>query len=228
MGSPRPVRRSGIGEQGSLEGRIKRRIDRNRPELSVLDPVLCVSVACIIQFPFTSRSMNFFLNADRSLLLDLTPFPPCRHGAALKKNIPNLARRARLDESVSKKGTAESSSKDAINKGGGDRKRGGALGTPKISRPPSIKSRKFSEAVDIEAVLLPPSAPGNGATQSNGVNGKVDSEDLGDTAEYRMIYAKPTNISLKSIYLTYGWSQVSTVFTGGFPATPAGKPFSLL
>jgi hypothetical protein len=73
--------------------------------------------------------------------------------------------------------------------------------------------RKFSEAVDIEAVMSPPIAQD---TESN-PNTKED------TPKYQIITAKPTNVNLKTISLTYALSQVVTAFIGGFAITPSGE-----
>ena len=76
--------------------------------------------------------------------------------------------------------------------------------------------RKFSEAVDIEAVMSPPIAQGSGSDNNN-PNTKEDSP------KYEIITAKPTNVNLKTISLTYGLSQVVTAFVGGFAITPSGE-----
>ena len=76
-----------------------------------------------------------------------------------------------------------------------------------------MRARKFSEAVDIEAVMTIPAS--KGAENNNDPNG--------ETPAYQIIEAKPTTISLKTISFAYGWSQVVTAFVGGFASIPAGK-----
>ena len=128
-----------------------------------------------------------------------------RHGAALKKNISNLARRVLSDD----KPTAAIASESEDGKHNNNE--------IIISKPPSIKSRKFSEAVDIEAVMSVPVA------QAITKNGNSNDGKEVETPKYQIIQANSTNISLKTISLTYGWSQVMTALVGGFAVTPAGK-----
>jgi hypothetical protein len=110
------------------------------------------------------------------------------HGAALKKNIPNLSRTV----ASAPDGTEEPS----------------IILPPKIlAKPASIRMRKFSEAVDIEAVILPV--------------GKGESSSSDKKADVHVIHAKPTNISLKDILLPYGLSQFVAALVGGFAATPS-------
>jgi MFS superfamily sulfate permease-like transporter len=118
------------------------------------------------------------------------------HGAALKKNIPNLARKVRSDDPAL---TSFSVGDD------------GALSPNHRTSHPKVRSRRFSEAVDIEAVMQ----PFNGNTQ--GGNGEAEQKP-----KYEILHAKPTNVSLKSISLTYGCSQLVSALVGGFAVTPAG------
>jgi hypothetical protein len=134
--------------------------------------------------------------------IDLLDTSYSRHGAALKKNVPNLTRKVRSDDPILKK---NKSSTDltvekqtlAIN-----------------SNPPRGKFRKFSEAVDIEAVMQP--LPSTTATTANG-----ESDESGP--KYEIYHAKPTNVTLKTISLTYGKSQIVSALVGGFAITPSGK-----
>lgn len=83
-----------------------------------------------------------------------------------------------------------------------------------------VKSRKFSEAVDIEAVMAPLKATGAGS----GANVSGDSNSGREKAsDYEIIRAKSTSVSLKTISMTYAWSQVATAIVGGFAVTPSGK-----
>ena len=84
-----------------------------------------------------------------------------------------------------------------------------------IPRPPPIKSRKFSEAVDIEAIMSVPLDQGTAGDNNN--------NEKAETSKYKIIRAKPTNISLKLISVTYAWSQLLIAFVGGFAITPQGK-----
>jgi hypothetical protein len=122
-----------------------------------------------------------------------------RHGAALKKNIPNLSRTV-LKETTASDAEDSKHSNNEI----------------KINKPPSIKSRKFSEAVDIEAVMRPLLAQ----AKNNNVDNTNDDKKA-EIAKYHTVHAKPTSITLKNIYLAYGWSQAVTFIVGGFPITPA-------
>jgi hypothetical protein len=116
------------------------------------------------------------------------------HGTALKKNIPNLSRTVKAD----------------------DPSAAALMGSPPVSpapnmrRPAPIRSRKFSEAVDIEAVIEQP---------SNGTAANADTTSK--TEETVMIHAKPTNIPLKEILLQYGYSQFVVTLVGGIAITPA-------
>jgi hypothetical protein len=121
------------------------------------------------------------------------------HGAALKKNIPNLVRRVRSDDPA----LTKFNNNDA-----------GSLSPTNKVNPPNVRSRTFSEAVDIEAVMQ----------QANGVI-QVGNGEPGDKPKYEMLYAKPSNVSLKSISFTYGCSQVVSALVGGFAVTPAGTWF---
>ena len=121
-----------------------------------------------------------------------------RHGAALKKNISNLSRRV-SSENYKK---SEALELEETN---------GRLGT--IARPPPFKSRKFSEAVDIEAVMSFSSDRGTAGENKN----------TEETSGYQIIRAKSTNLSLKWISVTYAWGQLLVAFVGGFAIIPAGK-----
>lgn len=114
------------------------------------------------------------------------------HGAALKKNIPNLARKVRSDDPALKRFSIDDDE---------------SVSPKHKMNPPKVKSRTFSEAVDIEAVMQ----------AGSGVN-----EVAVEKPEYEMLHAKPSNVSLKSISLTYGYSQVVSALVGGFAVTPAG------
>lgn len=127
-----------------------------------------------------------------------------RHGAALKKNISNLSRRVFCD--------AQKAESEELN---GEDSKHSKPGT--ISWPKPVKSRKFSEAVDIEAIMSMPLSPGRGRSKITG-----STRSTNDT-KYEIVKAKFTNVSLKTISLTYGWSQVVTAFVGGFAITPSGK-----
>jgi hypothetical protein len=102
------------------------------------------------------------------------------HGTALKKNIPNLSRKAKQSDS--------------------------SLSSPKrlssLQKP--VRSRTFSEAVDIEAVVPHPAATKGSDANSN-----------------KVVSAKPTNITLKAILLPYGYSQFLSALVGGFAITPS-------
>eukprot|EP00535_Pseudo-nitzschia_heimii_P009560 CAMPEP_0197192470 /NCGR_PEP_ID=MMETSP1423-20130617/25121_1 /TAXON_ID=476441 /ORGANISM="Pseudo-nitzschia heimii, Strain UNC1101" /LENGTH=1092 /DNA_ID=CAMNT_0042645353 /DNA_START=98 /DNA_END=3373 /DNA_ORIENTATION=- len=117
------------------------------------------------------------------------------HGAALKKNIPNLSRRVSTDKFKK----LEAREREDEN---------GRLET--IPRAPPVKSRKFSEAVDIEAIM---SVPLN--------QGTADETNNGERASgYQIIRGKSTNISLKFISVTYAWTQLLVAFVGGFAILP--------
>ena len=74
-----------------------------------------------------------------------------------------------------------------------------------MQRPAAVRKRQFSEAVGIEAVMLQP-----------GTN-----LGMGEKAEFQIIRAKPTNITLKEILVPYGISQFVSALFGGFAVTPA-------
>lgn len=128
-----------------------------------------------------------------------------RHGAALKKNISNLSRRVSSDDPTEKQRTLSIDAESDH----------GVFGKGLIPKPPSIKSRKFSEAVDIEAVMSLP------LTQNIVNNSNNDERKEIEDEKYQIIQPKSTNISLKTISLTYGWSQLFSVFVGGFATTPS-------
>eukprot|EP00533_Pseudo-nitzschia_delicatissima_P009457 CAMPEP_0116083310 /NCGR_PEP_ID=MMETSP0327-20121206/3201_1 /TAXON_ID=44447 /ORGANISM="Pseudo-nitzschia delicatissima, Strain B596" /LENGTH=1114 /DNA_ID=CAMNT_0003574181 /DNA_START=152 /DNA_END=3496 /DNA_ORIENTATION=+ len=124
------------------------------------------------------------------------------HGTALKKNISNLSRKVRAIKPM----VAEVEEDAKQNKRGS------------FTIPKPVKSRKFSEAVDIEAVMSQPKITGTGAGNNNsGDNDKADEE----ASNYEIIKAKTTSVSLKTISMTYAWSQVVTAIIGGFPITPS-------
>lgn len=108
------------------------------------------------------------------------------HGAALKKNLPNLSRTVKDHEVEDKEELLPVS--------------------PKLAKPVGIRTRQFSEAVDIEAVMLP--APKTA----------VSSEPK---KEVHVIHAKPSNITLKAILTPYGMSQFVAALFGGFACTPS-------
>lgn len=72
------------------------------------------------------------------------------------------------------------------------------------------KGRRFSEAVDIEAVMA--NAKANGA----------EDEDE-ETSDYEIVHPKRVNVSLRWISLTYAWSQFAVAIFGGFAVTPSSK-----
>jgi hypothetical protein len=117
------------------------------------------------------------------------------HGTALKKNIPNLSRKVRSDDPVLKQSAASAHDDDVKSS------------VSKIVKPPTLKSRKFSEAVDIEAVMQSPLAHQMETNNSD--------ESDATVPEYQIYHAKPTNIPLKKISLTYGCSQIVTAVVGG-------------
>ncbi|KAL3904187.1 MAG: hypothetical protein SGILL_010164, partial [Bacillariaceae sp.] len=78
--------------------------------------------------------------------------------------------------------------------------------------PPKVKSRKFSEAVDIEAVMMP---------ALGGDPAKTGDDKTDKQPEYVMYHAPPTRATLKEISLTYGNSQIVTAIVGGFAITPS-------
>ena len=57
---------------------------------------------------------------------------------------------------------------------------------------------------------------------ANSSNSNKDDPEA-ENAKYKIIQAKSTNKSLKTISLAYGWSQVFNVVAGGFAITPSGK-----
>jgi hypothetical protein len=103
------------------------------------------------------------------------------HGTALKKNIPNLSRKVKLDKAANKSDTSLKPNKP-----------------PLLVRPKPIKSRKFSEAVDIEAVMYP--------SQS------IPNSKVVENQSFKVECAKPTNIPLKAILLPYGEFEVAYFF----------------
>eukprot|EP00536_Pseudo-nitzschia_multiseries_P014892 jgi/Psemu1/262507/estExt_Genewise1Plus.C_7830008 len=129
------------------------------------------------------------------------------HGAALKKNVGNFSRKALRGNPKENRTAAALSENES-----GDENNGISKIIPK---PPSIKSRKFSEAVDIEAVMSLQTAQGN-AKNGNGNDG----EEAEDTKDH-FVRAKSTNISLKTVSLAYGLSQVFNAVAGGFAITPS-------
>jgi Sulfate permease family len=128
-----------------------------------------------------------------------------RHGAALKKNVPNLSRKVRSDDPILEKNQKRIESEDSK----------AAVGIHILSKPPSVKSRKFSEAVDIEAVMqLSPS-------KSYINNGTAETMDDNNKPQFEIYQAKPTSATLKMISLCYGKSQIVTSIVGGFAITPS-------
>jgi len=128
------------------------------------------------------------------------------HGAALKKNISNLSRRV-LNTPTTETTAASAEIK---NEDGND-----GL-TERIPKSSYIKSRKFSEAVDIEAVMSLPVPHDIANSSSSNIN-----DPEAENAKYKIIQAKSTNKSLKTVSLAYGWSQVFNVVAGGFAITPS-------
>ena len=124
-----------------------------------------------------------------------------RHGAALKKNVPNLSRKVRSDDPILKKNKPATDLPDEKQQ----------LAISNNSS--KAKSRKFSEAVDIEAVMQP--LPSASATSTNG-----ESDESGP--KYEIYQAKPTDVTLKTISLVYGKSQIVSALVGGFAITPSG------
>ena len=106
------------------------------------------------------------------------------HGAALKKNLPNLSRTVKRSEFP----------KDDVPR------------SPTIPRHVGLRTRQFSESVDIEAVMQSTS--------------KV-STSPSPTKALHVIHAQPSNISLKAILTPYGISQFVSALVGGFAITPA-------
>lgn len=114
------------------------------------------------------------------------------HGAALKKNLPNLTRTVQGAEATQQEADSEAMDR-----------------SPKLSKPVGIRARQFSEAVDIEAVMQPPTTTAAANTTT---------EPKTNTF---VIHAKPSNIALKDILFPYGMSQYVSALFGGFAATPS-------
>lgn len=72
------------------------------------------------------------------------------------------------------------------------------------------KRRRFSEAVDIEAVLA-------------NAKGQETEDENEETSDYEIVHPKRMNVSLRWISLTYAWSQFVTAIVGGFAVTPSSK-----
>ncbi|KAG7357640.1 cyclic nucleotide-binding protein [Nitzschia inconspicua] len=165
------------------------------------------------------------------------------HGAALKKNIPNLARKVRSDDPILEKNKKQTSQQSNDNDNHNDNTANTAIvvGAHVLQRPPSIKYRTFSEAVDIEAVMQTTTTttttmiPSNTKQMTTTTNGRTtesnhhdnnndsdnDNKDTTTKPQYEMYHAKPTTATLKTISLTYGKSQVVTALVGGFAITPS-------
>ena len=106
------------------------------------------------------------------------------HAAALKKNLLNLSRTVHAT----------------------DEKQDVPQPSPTIRRPAGLRTRQFSETVDIEAVMLfAPKAP------ATTIPNKVA----------QVIRPKPSNLALKAILAPYGLSQFVAALFGGFAVTPA-------
>ena len=120
------------------------------------------------------------------------------HGAALKKNVPNLHR---LEYSSSTTTTTESSS---------------SVSSPGHRRRPSAfqafmnRARKFSEVIDIENVF---DLEDNHSTGSAAA-GSEENKPI-------RVYAKPSQLSLKDILFSYGCSQLICGLVGGPPIVPS-------
>jgi hypothetical protein len=114
------------------------------------------------------------------------------HGAALKKNLPNLSRTVK--------------GHDLANDDDDDDDTDDFPKSPKLPRPVGLRARQFSEAVDIEAVMQ----PANKAAVSSEPKKSV-----------HVIHAKPSNITLKAILTPYGMSQFVAALFGGFACTPS-------
>jgi hypothetical protein len=121
-----------------------------------------------------------------------------RHGAALKKNVPNLSRRVRFDDPILVKSIDED-----------------VVGSRVIKSVPKVKSHKFSERVDIEEVMR--IQPSKQAT----IRGDNKAGDDETKPQYYVYQAKPTSVTLKTISLTYGKSQLVSAMVGGFAITPS-------
>ncbi len=106
------------------------------------------------------------------------------HGAALKKNLPNLSRTIK----------------------GADVIKEDIQSSPTIVRPVTIRTRQFSESVDIEAVMQ--------------IAPKLSALSTSKKAD-QVIHAPPSNISFKAILAPYGISQFVSALFGGFAITPA-------
>jgi len=140
------------------------------------------------------------------------------HGAALKKNVGNLSRKVLHEETRKSAALTENESGDESN---------GASERVILPEPPLVKkSRKFSEAVDIEAVMSTQAVNGSANYSSISSSNTTTNNGGGEESEGpkdRFVQAKSTNISLKAVSLAYGWSQVFNVIAGGFAITPSGE-----
>jgi CRP-like cAMP-binding protein len=128
-----------------------------------------------------------------------------RHGAALKKNVPNLSRKVRSDDPILEKNRKRVTSEDQMT----------ADGIRVVNKPPTVKARTFSEAVDIEAVLQ--TAP----SKMGSTNGAAEDGDDENKPQFEIYQAKPTSATLKQISLSYGKSQIVSALVGGFAITPS-------
>ena len=122
------------------------------------------------------------------------------HGTALKKNIPNLSRKARHDDPDHDEAAALLPQAKASSSG---------MAMKNASR------RKFSEAVDIEVVMQQSKSAGGDGGGSNATRAG------GDGKAVKMYHAKPSNISLKEIMAPYAYSQLLASIVGGFAITPS-------
>jgi hypothetical protein len=121
----------------------------------------------------------------------------------LKKNVPNLARKVQSDDPILDTNNSPRDGEDTNDDG-----------VRVVTSPPKVKSRKFSEAVDIEAVMLPTFG---GATTTNALENETGKKE----PQFVMYHAKPTSVTLKAISLTYGKSQIISAIVGGFAITPS-------
>jgi hypothetical protein len=118
------------------------------------------------------------------------------HGAALKKSVPNLSR---LEEvPVASQAAAAAAAASAWSD---------SISSASPLRRPSALSpdkRRFSEAIDIEAVFA-----SDTAAAENGCDETM-----------HMVSASPTHASLQYILYQYGLSQFVCALVGSFPITP--------
>jgi hypothetical protein len=117
------------------------------------------------------------------------------HGAALKKSVPNLSRLEEVPVASHAAAAAASAWSDSI-----------SSASP-LRRPSALSpdKRRFSEAIDIEAVFASDTtaAAGNGGDET-----------------MHMVSASPTHASMQYILYQYGLSQFVCALVGSFPITP--------